>query len=42
VWSLVRVPLQVNKGLPPVAAYLGYDDIIRVAKEAGVDAIHPG
>ncbi len=27
---------------PPVAAYLSIDEIIRVAKESGADAIHPG
>jgi len=26
----------------PVAAYLSIDEIIRVAKMAGADAIHPG
>ncbi|KAI6228782.1 Pyruvate carboxylase [Aphelenchoides fujianensis] len=32
----------VGKGLPPVAAYLDVDAIIRTAKEADIDAIHPG
>lgn len=32
----------VGKGLPPVAAYLCIPDIIRIAKENDVDAIHPG
>lgn len=32
----------VGDGLKPIAAYLDIPDIIRVAKEAGVDAIHPG
>ncbi|WP_417453504.1 pyruvate carboxylase [Kiloniella sp.] len=32
----------VGEGQGPVQAYLGIDDILRVAKEAGVDAIHPG
>lgn len=32
----------VGKGLPPVAAYLNIPDIIRIAVENGVDAIHPG
>ncbi|XP_063042314.1 pyruvate carboxylase, mitochondrial [Engraulis encrasicolus] len=32
----------IGKGLPPVAAYLHIPDIIRVAKENGIDAIHPG
>ncbi|KAK2827106.1 hypothetical protein Q7C36_018032 [Tachysurus vachellii] len=32
----------IGKGLPPVAAYLHIPDIIKVAKENDVDAIHPG
>uniref|UniRef100_A0A8C5CWX1 Pyruvate carboxylase n=1 Tax=Gadus morhua TaxID=8049 RepID=A0A8C5CWX1_GADMO len=32
----------IGKGLPPVAAYLDIADIIKVAKENNVDAIHPG
>lgn len=32
----------VGKGLPPVQAYLSIDDILRVARENHVDAIHPG
>ncbi|XP_047508067.1 pyruvate carboxylase, mitochondrial isoform X3 [Pieris napi] len=32
----------VGKGLPPVEAYLSIPEIIRVAKENNVDAIHPG
>lgn len=32
----------VGKGLPPVQAYLNVPEIIRVAKENDVDAIHPG
>lgn len=32
----------VGKGLPPVQAYLNIPDIIRIAKENNVDAIHPG
>ncbi|MGD9604099.1 MAG: biotin carboxylase N-terminal domain-containing protein, partial [Gammaproteobacteria bacterium] len=32
----------VGKGKTPVQAYLDADDIIRVALEAGADAIHPG
>lgn len=32
----------VGKGLPPVAAYLNIPDIIRIAKENDVDAVHPG
>ena len=33
---------QIGKGKSPVAAYLGIDEIIDVAKAKGVDAIHPG
>lgn len=33
---------QVGKGLGPVEAYLAIDEIIRVAKTSGADAIHPG
>lgn len=32
----------VGRGLPPVQAYLHVPDIIRVARENAVDAIHPG
>ncbi|XP_049874990.1 pyruvate carboxylase, mitochondrial isoform X4 [Pectinophora gossypiella] len=32
----------VGKGLPPVEAYLSINEIIRVAKENNVDAVHPG
>lgn len=32
----------VGKGRKPVDAYLDIDDILRIAFEAGVDAIHPG
>ncbi|MGQ0502673.1 MAG: pyruvate carboxylase [Panacagrimonas sp.] len=32
----------VGKGQKPIAAYLDIPDIIRIALEAGVDAIHPG
>jgi pyruvate carboxylase len=32
----------VGAGKKPIAAYLDIDDIIRIAKEAKVDAIHPG
>ena len=32
----------VGKGKKPIDAYLDIEDIIRVAKEAKVDAIHPG
>jgi pyruvate carboxylase len=33
---------RVGEGKKPIAAYLDIDDILRVAKEAKVDAIHPG
>lgn len=33
---------QVGKGLGPIEAYLSIDEIIRVAKHAKADAIHPG
>ncbi len=32
----------IGKGKKPIAAYLDIEDILRVAKEARVDAIHPG
>jgi pyruvate carboxylase len=32
----------VGEGRKPIAAYLDIDDIIRIAKQARVDAIHPG
>ncbi len=33
---------RIGEGLGPVAAYLCIDEIIRVAKLSGADAIHPG
>ena len=33
---------RIGEGLGPVAAYLSIAEIIRVAKECGADAIHPG
>ncbi len=33
---------QIGEGMGPVAAYLSIDEIIRVAKLSGADAIHPG
>ena len=33
---------RIGHGLGPVAAYLSIDEIIRVAKKSGADAIHPG
>ncbi len=32
----------VGRGKEPVQAYLGIEEIVRVAVDAGVDAIHPG
>src|SRR5271165_543680 len=32
----------VGAGLKPIAAYLDIGEILRVAREANVDAIHPG
>ena len=33
---------RIGEGLGPVRAYLDIDELIRVATEAGVDAVHPG
>ncbi len=33
---------KIGEGMGPVAAYLSIPEIIRVAKECGADAIHPG
>ena len=33
---------RIGEGMGPVAAYLSIPEIIRVAKQAGADAIHPG
>ncbi len=33
---------QIGEGLGPVAAYLSIDEVIRVARMSGADAIHPG
>ena len=33
---------RIGEGLGPVAAYLSIDEVIRVAKMSGADAIHPG
>ena len=32
----------IGRGKGPIEAYLAIDEVIRVAKSAGVDAIHPG
>ena len=32
----------VGKGKDPLQAYLGIEEIVQVASDAGVDAIHPG
>ena len=33
---------RIGEGLGPVTAYLAVDDVVRVARETGSDAIHPG
>ena len=33
---------KIGEGLGPVAAYLSIDEVLRVAKACGADAIHPG
>jgi len=33
---------RIGEGMGPVAAYLSIEEIIRVAKDCGADAIHPG
>ncbi len=33
---------QIGKGLGPIAAYLSISEVMRVAREAKADAIHPG
>ena len=32
----------IGQGLSPVGAYLSIEEIIRVAKDSGADAVHPG
>lgn len=32
----------IGSGLPPVQAYLNIPEIIRIAKENSIDAVHPG
>lgn len=32
----------VGEGLPPVQAYLNIPEIIKICKDNGIDAIHPG
>ena len=34
--------LEKEEGATPISAYLDIDQIIKIAKEAGVDAVHPG
>jgi pyruvate carboxylase len=33
---------RIGEGLGPVAAYLSIDEMLRVARHAGADAVHPG
>src|SRR5580658_1767299 len=33
---------QVGRGMGPLEAYLSIDEVVRVAKEARADAVHPG
>ena len=37
-----RESYRVGEGKGPIEAYLDMEDIIRIAKESGADAIHPG
>ena len=37
-----RESYRVGEGKGPIEAYLDMDDIIRIAKQSGADAIHPG
>ncbi len=37
-----RESYQVGEGKGPLAAYLDMEDILRIAKQSGADAIHPG
>jgi pyruvate carboxylase len=37
-----RESYRVGEGKGPIEAYLDMDDIIRIAKKSGADAIHPG
>lgn len=32
----------VGEGLPPVQAYLNIPEIIKICKDNGIDAVHPG
>jgi pyruvate carboxylase len=32
----------VGEGKTPLEAYLDIDDIVRIAKDSGADAVHPG
>ncbi|NNE81560.1 MAG: pyruvate carboxylase [Silicimonas sp.] len=33
---------QIGRGMGPVAAYLSIEEIIRIARQSGADAVHPG
>ena len=33
---------QIGRGMGPIEAYLSIDEILRIAKLSGADAIHPG
>ncbi|CAL8102733.1 unnamed protein product [Calicophoron daubneyi] len=41
-WQKADESYMIGKGLPPVSAYLNIPEIIQVAQENNVDAIHPG
>ena len=40
-WQIGQIG-QIGQSLSPVGAYLSIPEIIRVARESGADAIHPG
>src|SRR6476660_3563412 len=33
---------EIGTGMDPVRAYLGIEEILRIARDAGADAVHPG